>query len=151
ASVTVTIADIFDNTTAATNNITVSLGQNFYKNFASAGGALSGTQTVAAVNGVATFGTLKVDKPSPAYTLVASATGLTSANSNPFNINLTVTSMAPSRYGQHTCAVANAGPYCWGSNGIGQLGSPTAGVAADSVPALVRGGLTFIQMVAGSN
>ncbi|HEU4993426.1 MAG TPA: Ig-like domain-containing protein, partial [Gemmatimonadaceae bacterium] len=59
AAVTVTIADLFDNTTTATNNVTVSLGQNFYKNFAAAGGTLSGTQTVAAVNGVATFSTLK--------------------------------------------------------------------------------------------
>lgn len=150
AAVTVTIADLFDNTTTATNNVTVSLGQNFYKNFAAAGGTLAGTQTVAAVNGVATFGTLRVDKPSPAYTLLASATGLTATSSNPFNINLTISQMGPSRFGLHTCAVATGGPYCWGNNGNGQLGALTGGITTDSVPALVRGGLAFTQMTAGS-
>ena len=49
-------------------------------------GALSGTLTVAAVNGVATFSNLNVSRPGSGYTLAAASTGLTSATSTAFNI-----------------------------------------------------------------
>ncbi len=49
--------------------------------------SLSGTRSVKAVNGVATFSTLKLNKRGNNYTLVASATGLKSATSAPFDIN----------------------------------------------------------------
>lgn len=52
------------------------------------GGTLSGTVTVNAVNGAATFSGLSIDKPGMGYTLVASATGLTPATSQPFNISI---------------------------------------------------------------
>jgi hypothetical protein len=60
--------------------ITVALGNN------PGGGTLSGMRTVTAVNGVATFSNLSIDKAGNGYTLVAAATGLTSATSAPFNI-----------------------------------------------------------------
>src|SRR5439155_825216 len=44
------------------------------------GATLSGTTTVAAVNGVATFSNLTIDKGDSWYTVTASATGLTSTN-----------------------------------------------------------------------
>src|SRR5207247_8973055 len=44
------------------------------------GATLSGTTTVGAVNGVATFSNLTIDKGDSGYTVTASATGLTSTN-----------------------------------------------------------------------
>jgi hypothetical protein len=51
-----------------------------------AGGTLSGTATVTAVNGVATFSNLSLDKSGTGYTLTAGATGLTGAISSPFEV-----------------------------------------------------------------
>jgi PKD repeat protein len=53
-------------------------------------GTLSGTTTVNAVGGVATFSNLKIDQSGDGYTLVARASGLTSAESASFNIRLLV-------------------------------------------------------------
>src|SRR6185295_1065761 len=51
------------------------------------GGTLSGTTTVAASGGVASFSTLSINKAGPGYTLTASAAGLTGATSSTFNIS----------------------------------------------------------------
>ena len=51
-----------------------------------AGATLSGTKTVTAVGGVATFSTLSLDKPGIGYTLTATATGVAPAVSNGFNV-----------------------------------------------------------------
>src|SRR5205823_13305274 len=51
-------------------------------------GTLSGTTPVNAVNGVATFSNLSIDKIGTGYTLQATSSGLTSATSNPFNITV---------------------------------------------------------------
>src|SRR5439155_757735 len=74
-AVQVAAQDAEGNTVAGfTANVTVALGAN------PAGGTLSGTTTIAAVAGVATFTGLSVDRAGTGYTLAASATGL------PFNI-----------------------------------------------------------------
>ncbi|HET9707039.1 MAG TPA: hypothetical protein VFP39_01915 [Gemmatimonadales bacterium] len=65
---------------AATNAVTVAILNN------AGGGTLSGTKTVNAVAGVATFTGLSLDKVGVGYTLQATASGLTSANSSAFNI-----------------------------------------------------------------
>ena len=52
----------------------------------SGGGTLGGTVSVHAVNGMATFSNLWLNKVGIGYTLIASATGLQSAVSTPFNI-----------------------------------------------------------------
>jgi hypothetical protein len=49
---------------------------------------LSGTKTVNAVNGVATFGDLSIDKPGLGYTLDAASPSLIGATSLPFNVLL---------------------------------------------------------------
>jgi hypothetical protein len=67
-----------DNSTA----ITIGLGAN------PSGGALSGTLTVTAQNGVATFSNLVISKPGTGYTLVASSGSLASITSTPFNVTL---------------------------------------------------------------
>jgi hypothetical protein len=69
--------------TTSTRNVTLALGAN------PGGGTLSGTLTVSAVGGIATFSTLSIDKVGAGYTLVASSpnpTPLTQATSVPFNI-----------------------------------------------------------------
>jgi uncharacterized repeat protein (TIGR01451 family) len=63
-----------------TGSVTIALGTN------PSGGTLSGTTTVAAVGGVATFGNLSIDEAGAGYTLAASAAGLSGATSNPFAI-----------------------------------------------------------------
>ena len=79
--VTVMILDAADSLApAATNRITIAIGTN------PAGGTLSGSTTIAAVNGVARFLDVKIDKPGSGYTLTASATGLSGATSVAFNV-----------------------------------------------------------------
>src|SRR3989442_330977 len=80
-AVQVTTQDNLGNTvTSFSGNVTVALGNN------PGGGALSGTTTVAAVSGVATFPGLGVNKAANGYTLTAVATGLTTASSTAFNV-----------------------------------------------------------------
>ncbi|HET7449750.1 MAG TPA: invasin domain 3-containing protein, partial [Gaiellaceae bacterium] len=82
-SVTVAIQDALGNTvTSSTASVTLAIGTN------PGGGTLSGTTSVSAVNGVATFSTLSIDKAGTGYTLTASSTGLTGATSSTFNINI---------------------------------------------------------------
>jgi hypothetical protein len=77
----VTVKDADGNTvTAYTGPVTIALGAN------PAGGTLSGTTTVNAVGGVATFAGLSIDKAGAGYTLVASAAGLSSSTSTAFTI-----------------------------------------------------------------
>ncbi len=66
--------------TTSNASVTLSLGSN------PGSGNLTGTLTVAAVNGVATFSNLKIDQPGAGYTLAAASSGLTGATSTPFNI-----------------------------------------------------------------
>lgn len=63
-----------------TGSISIGLGAN------PSGATLSGTLTVSAVNGVATFTDLRIDLPGSGYTLAASAGGLTGASSASFNV-----------------------------------------------------------------
>src|SRR5437016_14417880 len=52
----------------------------------SGGSTLGGTTTLAAVNGVASFATLTLDKTGTGYWLTATASGLSTATSSAFNI-----------------------------------------------------------------
>ncbi len=80
-AVTVRVRDGAGNTvTTATNAVTMAIGTN------PGGSTLGGTTTASAVAGVATFGTLTLNKAGAGYTLVGSATGLTSATSATFTV-----------------------------------------------------------------
>ena len=80
-AVRVAVQDGAGNTvTSATNAITVAIGTN------PGGGSLSGTASVSAVNGVATFSNLSIDRTGSGYTLTAAADGLTGATSPGFDI-----------------------------------------------------------------
>lgn len=82
-AVTVAITDQGGNVvTTATDQVTIAITQ--FTGSSSA--TLSGTKTVAAVNGVATFSDLSIDKAASFYRLTATATGLAAAESNNFNV-----------------------------------------------------------------
>jgi hypothetical protein len=92
-AVAVAVQDAFGNTVpTGTGAVSVFLGAG------PAGGTLSGTTSVDAMNGVATFGDLSIQKASTAdseYTLTATAGGLQSATSGHF----TITPAAPTQLG----------------------------------------------------
>ncbi len=80
-AVAVDVQDRFGNTVPTTGTaVTVTLGAN------PGGAALSGTRTVAAAAGMATFTQLSLDKVGRGYTLVASSPGLASATSASFSV-----------------------------------------------------------------
>src|SRR5439155_625444 len=79
----VAVHDAYDNTaTTDTTSVTVAIGTN------PGSGTLSGTKTIAASAGVATFGGLSIDKAGTGYTLTATDGSFTSATSSTFNINV---------------------------------------------------------------
>ncbi len=80
-SVTVKLLDPYGNATTSNAAVTLSIGTN------PGGGVLSGTTTVAASSGTATFSTLNLNKSGSGYTLIASSPGITSATSTPFSIS----------------------------------------------------------------
>jgi hypothetical protein len=81
--VQVTVKDAFGNTvTSATTSITVAIATPPPPG----GGSLSGTTTVSAVSGVATFSNLSIDKAASGYALTANGGGLPQATSASFAI-----------------------------------------------------------------
>lgn len=105
-AVTVLVQDASGNTVAGANNaVTIALLAN------PGGSTLSGTLTVNAVNGVATFSDLSLDKVGTGYTLNATATGLTGATSNGFNITAgTATQLVFTQQPSNVVAGANIAP-----------------------------------------
>ena len=87
------LPDSYGNTATTFNgDVTLVLASN------PTGATLGGTLTVAAVNGVATFSNLTIDKPGSGYTLTATSTGLTSATSFSFDVvadHLAMTTQPP--------------------------------------------------------
>jgi len=80
-SITVAIEDSLGNVlTSATNPVTIAIGAN------PASGTLTGTTTVSAIDGIATFSNLSINTAATGYTLAASSTSLTGTTSNSFNI-----------------------------------------------------------------
>ena len=80
-AVQVTVRDALGNTaTGFAGNVTVAIGTN------PAGGTLSGSRTVAANAGVATFAGLSIDNAGNGYTLSVTATGLAGDTSAAFNV-----------------------------------------------------------------
>lgn len=80
-AVQVSVSDSTGSTVLGYNgSVTVALGTN------PGGGTLSGTRVIPVNQGVATFPDLTIDKPGTGYSLVASASGLTGATSDPFDV-----------------------------------------------------------------
>jgi hypothetical protein len=86
-AVVVSVEDAYGNVvTSYTSQVTVAIGTN------PASGTLSGTTTVTAVSGVATFSTLSINKAGTGYTLTAAVSSLTSGTSTAFNISVAAAS-----------------------------------------------------------
>ena len=80
-AVTVAVQDDLHGTvTSAVNAVTIDLGSN------PGGATLTGNRTVTAVNGIATFPNLSLNRAAAGYTLVATAQALTPATSAAFNV-----------------------------------------------------------------
>src|SRR3989442_152756 len=88
-----------DTVTSFTGAIAIAIDNN------PAGGTLSGNAPVNAVNGVATFANLTIDKAGTGYTLNATSGTLTQATSNSFNITA-----APPPPGDHPASAAQPSP-----------------------------------------
>jgi alpha-tubulin suppressor-like RCC1 family protein len=74
----------------------------------------------------------------------------TYARSSPVAVQGGLTFAQVSAGAHYSCGVTTVGAaYCWGDNGGGQLGDGTTTTDRTS-PVLVRGGLTFAQVSAGS-
>jgi len=112
----------------ATNTVTLALGAN------PGGAALTGTTSVAAVSGIATFTDLRVNARGRGYTLVATSGSLTPDTSSTFNvvIPLDFNSLSPGT--DHSCAQVGYGIYCWGRNDNGELGDSTLTLRTLPVP-----------------
>lgn len=89
--------------TSAGNEVTIAIGTN------PSGGTLAGTTKVNAVSGVASFSGLSIDKAGTGYTLVATATGLTSATSAAFDIGASTAATKLAFTVQPTSGTSNAG------------------------------------------
>jgi hypothetical protein len=152
-AVKVTARDAVGNTaTSFTGNVTVAIGTN------PGGGTLSGTATVAAVAGVATFSTLSIDKKGTGYTLAASASGLTGATSSTFTINagpvsqlgFTVDPVATTAGAAITPAVKVAGQDAFGNTVTSFTGMVTVSIAPGTGTAgATLSGTTTVSAVSG--
>ena len=141
-AVQVAVQDALGRTvTSATDTITIALGAN------PDSAALLGTLTVVAIQGIATFSDLRVDRPGSSYSLTGSAPGLAGASSRTFAVTLTFGAISPGAV--HACGITTAGTtYCWGWNPSGEFGDGTSTGRAS--PVAVLGGHTFAEVSAGA-
>ncbi|PYN51378.1 MAG: hypothetical protein DMD94_25410 [Candidatus Rokuibacteriota bacterium] len=128
-AVSVRIEDPFGNLTGSTASVSIAIQSN------PSSGTLSGTTTVNASGGVATFGNLSIDQGGVGYTLQATSTSLTSATSSAFDITQTrfTASITPlsATYAEsktYTLTVTNAS--IGGSGASNLLGCVTVAVPA---------------------
>jgi len=126
----------------ATNTVTLVLAPN------PDGATLLGTTTMAAVNGIATFGDLRVDRPGSGYSLIATAAAVAGDTSASFVVHLIFSTVDVGDL--HTCGVTTSGAaYCWGYNSDSQLGDGTA--TPSTSPVAVAGGLSFTTLSVGGS
>ncbi|NBO50075.1 MAG: hypothetical protein EBU80_10205, partial [Chitinophagia bacterium] len=101
-SVTVLIQDAYGNTvTSSSSPVTIAISNN------AGSGTLTGTQTVNAQSGIATFNSLAINKVGTGYTLTATSSSLTSTISSAFNITVGVASKLLLEDGNNQSATVN--------------------------------------------
>ncbi len=118
--------------TTYTGNVTLAFGTNAGSGSFVVGGSPASSITVAAVNGVADFSPIIVNATGFGYTLKATASGLTAATSNTFNVVAAATTCASGK----TCTVTTT--------------SPTTGLTA-SIAAGAGSGKAVITATFGGN
>jgi hypothetical protein len=142
----VSVEDAGGNTvTAANNSITLVITGGT----GTSGAVLSGTATVNAVNGVATFSGLSINLAGTGYTLTATASGLTSTTSNAINVaaitgggGSTGTASGGGSSSSGTGTVSGGGGAGTigggsGSTGVGTTGGSAAGSVETGVTSIV--------------
>src|SRR5438552_12701640 len=108
---------------------------------------LLGSTTVTAIDGIATFADLRIDRPGSGYTLAATAARHTQVISALFVVRVTFASVNGGYV--HTCGVSTSrAAYCWGDNVFGQPGDGTT--SPRSFPARVAAGVRVLRFTAGS-
>ncbi|MES2177016.1 MAG: hypothetical protein V4550_04050 [Gemmatimonadota bacterium] len=134
------LVDNAGNGTTGSNAVTASI--------ASGSGTLSGTTTVNAVGGVASFTNLAVTG-SGTVALTFSASGLTPVTSAGFAVLTDAAPIVSSvAAGIHSCSHSSAGTYCWGGGQLGQLGDGTT-VQTRPTPIKVSNGDSIVSLVVG--
>jgi hypothetical protein len=92
-AIAVLVRDIYDNVaTSSTDEVSLTITPNT----GASGAVLSGAIKIKAVNGIASFEGLSINKAGAGYTLTASSNGLISAVSDPFEITPSPTPATPS-------------------------------------------------------
>ena len=148
-AIQVEVQDAFENRIpGATNDVTVA----FYNN--PSGATLSGTTTVAAVDGTATFSDLSVDLTGAGYTLIATSPGLNPRLSGPFDRStnsvlqishsLLTAGNDPLNTGVYTTASISPAPNTLIT--VAVMGHRSSGASA--APVLSGGGMTSWEQVA---
>lgn len=94
------------------------------------GTTMDGRLTTSAVNGVAVFDSVVIDKPGT-HGVTVSATGFADLADSVATFLFPSVNLQLAAGGTHTCTPTGTGPFCWGSNGSDQLGAPLT--AMDSV------------------
>ncbi len=142
--VRIAVADALGNPIpGATDTVTLAFGSN------PSGATLLGATRVAAVDGIASFADLRVDRPANGLTLVATAPDRTGGTSAPFTVHVSFATVDAG--GGHSCGVTTAGQgFCWGDNSWGQLGEGTLLAPDRPTPAPVAGGLSFAMISVGN-
>jgi len=149
-SITVAVEDAAGNVvTGSTAPVTLAIGNN-----AGPGGALSGTLTVNAISGVASFSGLSINIAGLGYTLSATSGLLTAATSSAFNISavsipLTVGPAYPNNGGNWTYYVKNDGADIFSASDTACAGTETGYAACLHGGQMQKVALTGVSSCAG--
>lgn len=129
-SITVEIRDASNQiVSAAGNSVSLSILNN------AGGGVLSGTTTVNAINGVATFSGISINAIGSGYTLQATSTGLASATSAVFSI-ISSPYLGGSGSGAHANTITNTGlGNTWLTNGTSSF-TGSSNWSSNTVPSV---------------
>ncbi len=104
----VTVQDAFGNTVNSSTSIALAITAGTPTS--GGPGTLSGTKTVAAVSGVATFTNLSIDLAGVGYKLTATSDSLTSADSTAFKVEANLISNGSFEVGKYIADPSNQGP-----------------------------------------